>query len=100
MTRCSRAVHTARRYFERGGEVDNGEMQIKTTSGESSVSMSQTSLSPADLVDQIQRDALRDRFQRAEIRHYPSPESVRRAIAEFDRSHWVSIRLTRRVTRP
>jgi hypothetical protein len=65
-------------------------MPIKTNSGDFSMPMHPRSLSPADLVDQVQRDALRDRFQRAEIRHYPSPESVRRAIAEFDRSHWVS----------
>ncbi|WP_405242341.1 hypothetical protein [Lentisalinibacter salinarum] len=43
-----------------------------------------SALSPVDLVDQIQRRAFRERFNRAPGQAYPSLDTVRRAITESD----------------
>jgi len=67
--------------------MDNNEMQIKTASRVHAEPLDERSLSPADLVDQIQRNALRDRFRRADVRDYPSLQSVRRAMTVFSDNH-------------
>lgn len=39
-------------------------------------------ISPVDLVDEIQRRAFRQRFERAPAQNYPSLDSLRRTVTE------------------
>lgn len=71
--------------------MDDTEMRIKTVSRLLRTPPDEQDYSPVDLVDQIQREALRDRFRRADAHDYPSLRSVRRGIAELSRSHWVPL---------
>ena len=52
--------------------------------GAGSVDSFEAAFSAVDLVDQIQRRALQERFNRAPAQAYPSLDTVRRAITDSD----------------
>lgn len=85
--------HHARRTRFRGRESglfsgrNPGEITMKNqnpeiTAGPGSSLACNGRVSPIDLVDEIQRRAFRQRFERAPVQNYPSLETVRRIVTE------------------